>query len=172
MHRRFVFTALLAAVLLAGCGGSSAPKPVVGPVVDAPAGLGYDANPAVYHLGAAIAANAPHSSGDAVTSYTVSPALPAGLVLDPATGVLSGTLVYGANPAPYYLTSAVTPNAPSIAAAISTYWVSPALPAGLLLDAATGVITGTPLVSGEGTYTVTAGNSGGSVTCTLHLTVI
>src|SRR5436853_7182059 len=105
MHRRFVFTALSAAVLLAGCGGSSAPKPVVGPVVDAPAGLGYDANPAVYHLGAAIAANAPHSSGDAVTSYTVSPALPAGLVLGPAPAVLSGTPAAAAAQATYTVTA-------------------------------------------------------------------
>jgi N-acetylneuraminic acid mutarotase len=55
---------------------------------------------------------------------------------------------------------------------INTYWVSPALPAGLLLNAATGVITGTPLVTGQGTFRVTASNSGGSVTCDLVLKII
>jgi hypothetical protein len=56
----------------------------------APSALSYSSNPATYTLGAAIT-NTPTSSGGAVTSYVVSPALPAGLTLNPSTGVISGT---------------------------------------------------------------------------------
>jgi len=56
-----------------------------------PSGLAYAANPAVYTKGSAISPNTPTSSGGAVASYSVSPALPAGLTLDASTGVISGT---------------------------------------------------------------------------------
>ena len=57
----------------------------------APSGLAYATNPATYTRGVAIAANAPTSGGGAVVGYAVSPALPAGLSLHPATGVITGT---------------------------------------------------------------------------------
>ncbi|HZX94657.1 MAG TPA: putative Ig domain-containing protein, partial [Myxococcales bacterium] len=179
-------------------------------VTDAPpTQLVYGMPQATYTKGIAIPANVPSSAGGAVTRYIVSPALPAGLAIDSATGVISGTptvsaarfsytvtasnsggsttaqveikvedsapgpLAYAANPATYYLNASITPNAPSSAGGgITTYRVSPALPAGLLLNAATGVITGTPLVTSQGTFRVTANNSGGSVSCDLFLTVI
>ncbi len=59
--------------------------------VQAPSALSYGSNPAVYTKGAAITANAPSSGGDAVVSYSVSPALPSGLSLDTTSGVISGT---------------------------------------------------------------------------------
>ncbi|MDP1832911.1 MAG: kelch repeat-containing protein [Geothrix sp.] len=59
-------------------------------VVEAPSALAYPANPAVYIVGIAIPANSPTHSGGAIASYAVSPALPAGLGLDPASGVISG----------------------------------------------------------------------------------
>jgi hypothetical protein len=67
----------------------------------APSGLVYAENPAVYTVGLAIAANVPRSGGGAVASYTVSPDLPAGLSLDPATGVISGTPAAAAGAATY-----------------------------------------------------------------------
>jgi hypothetical protein len=75
---------------------------------------------AVYTNGVAITPNRPTSSGGTVTSYSVSPALPAGLSLSPTTGIISGT------------PTAVTPRA---------------------------------------TYTVTASNSDGSTTASLTITV-
>jgi hypothetical protein len=49
--------------------------------------------------------------------------------------------------------------------AVISYSVSPALPSGLSLNTATGVISGTPtVVSANATYTVTATNSGGFTT--------
>ena len=57
----------------------------------APAGLTYSANPVVYTKGQEIARNTPASTGGAVSSYAIAPALPAGLSFDTQTGVLSGT---------------------------------------------------------------------------------
>jgi streptogramin lyase len=57
----------------------------------APRNLAYSTNPATYSKGVAVAANAPTSSGGPVVSYSVSPALPAGLSLDSSTGVITGT---------------------------------------------------------------------------------
>lgn len=54
----------------------------------------------------------------------------------------------------------------------ATYTVSPALPAGLTLNANSGVITGTPsAVTAVNTYVVTATNSYGSTTANVVLTV-
>ena len=60
-------------------------------VATAPTALSYGTSSAVYTVGTAIAANTPTHSGGDITSYAVSPALPAGLSLDAKTGVISGT---------------------------------------------------------------------------------
>jgi uncharacterized repeat protein (TIGR01451 family) len=57
----------------------------------APTGLTYNADPAVYTKGTPIANNPPNLGGGPVLSYVVAPALPAGLTLNPGTGVISGT---------------------------------------------------------------------------------
>jgi len=57
----------------------------------APQALMFANDPGVYTKGVAIAPNPPFTSGGRPTSYRVRPALPAGLVLDPGTGVISGT---------------------------------------------------------------------------------
>src|SRR5208283_5275523 len=56
-----------------------------------PSNLTYSTNPATYTVGVPITANTPSSSGGAVASYGVLPALPTGLVLDPGTGIITGT---------------------------------------------------------------------------------
>ena len=59
--------------------------------------------------------------------------------------------------------TAIVSMAPTVTGIVTNYSVSPALPPGLGIDAATGVISGTPTaVSAAGTYTVTASNTGGS----------
>jgi len=47
--------------------------------------------PSIYLLGQSITPITPSSSGGVVSSYTISPSLPGGLVFDPLTGTISGT---------------------------------------------------------------------------------
>jgi len=56
----------------------------------APTGLSYSYSPIFATVGSPIIADTPNVTG-AVASYTVSPALPAGLSLNATTGVISGT---------------------------------------------------------------------------------
>jgi hypothetical protein len=57
----------------------------------APFGLTYAENPAIYSAGIAIAPNAPEVHGGSVDRYSVLPALPPGLAMSSSTGVISGT---------------------------------------------------------------------------------
>ena len=56
-----------------------------------PLTLSYSTNPAVYDKDVTITPNVPTVTGGDPTGYTVSPALPTGLTLDPVTGIISGT---------------------------------------------------------------------------------
>jgi len=86
---RWIDLFLLAGLLVIsgspGCDSRSNSNP------SAPASLTYTTPSAIYTKGVMIAANSPASIGRAGTSYGVSPALPAGLVLDTSTGIISGT---------------------------------------------------------------------------------
>ena len=175
----------------------------------APSSLAYSSLTASYTKGTAITTNTPSSSGGAVVSYSVSPALPVGLSLNTSTGVISGTptalsaltthtitatnlggsttkqlsitvndvapsaLSYSTLTAGYTQGTAITVNSPtSSGGAVVSYSVSPALPVGLTLNTSTGVISGTPTVaSAATTYTVTATNSGGSVSKVISIAV-
>lgn len=76
--------------------------------------------------------------------------------------------------APIYVKGiAITPDTPASAGGAVTSWsVTPALPAGLSLSASTGTVSGTPtVVAPTATYTVTATGSGGNTTTSLSITV-
>jgi hypothetical protein len=61
---------------------------------------------------------------------------------------------------------------PSVSGTVTSYSVSPALPAGLALNATTGVISGTPTAAAPNTnYVVQASNTSGSTTYTLQFAV-
>jgi hypothetical protein len=196
-----------ALLLLCGCGGGSSPSP--SPVVQPPSGLSYTTLTADYTQGTAIGANNPISTGGAVASYSVSPALPAGLSLNTSTGIIDGTptavtskssytvtasnsagsttaslsitvnvaapagLSYTPGTTVYTVETTIPLNVPtSTGGPVASYGVSPALPAGVTLDDATGIISGIPTaVAATSNYTVTASNSAGSSTATLALTV-
>jgi hypothetical protein len=67
---------------------------------------------------------------------------------------------------------ASTPLNPTVTGTVTSYGVSPALPAGLTLNTSTGQITGTPSAeSAAANYVITAANSGGSTTFSLAITV-
>ena len=80
---------ILTAVSLLFCGCGGGPGSVI--TLQPPSALSYTTATADYTVGTAITPNSPTSTGGAVTSYSVSPALPAGLSLSTSTGIITGT---------------------------------------------------------------------------------
>ena len=65
------------------------------------------------------------------------------------------------------------PNTPVVHGIVTYYSITPALPAGIILDQTTGYILGTPTALSALTYyTITALNPGGSATTSINLGVI
>ncbi len=76
--------------------------------------------------------------------------------------------------APVFVTNtAIAPLTPTVVGEVTSYGVSPALPAGLSLNITTGVISGTPTeVGAKADYTVKATNAAGSTTATVSIAVM
>jgi len=104
MRLVWCFSLSMAAGLLLNCdsrsGEAQAPATTQAPAeasqaqgsaAQAPTRLVYPGDPGVYTRGVAITPDTPYSTGGAITNFSVSPGLPAGLALDPATGTISGT---------------------------------------------------------------------------------
>ncbi|HEY1114497.1 MAG TPA: Ig domain-containing protein, partial [Chitinophagaceae bacterium] len=86
--------------------------------------------------------------------------------------VAPSNLNYSANPATYCVGTTITNNMPSVTGMVTSYSVSPELPAGLSLNTTTGVISGTPTAaSAAANYTITATNSCGSTTAIVSINV-
>jgi hypothetical protein len=74
------------------------------------------------------------------------------------------------SPQSYTVGTAITPLTATVTGTVASYGVSPALPAGLALDTASGTISGTPTAAAaQAAYTVTATNAGGATTFALTL---
>ena len=166
---------------LAGCGRSggetqapppppvvAAEQPAAAPVA-APQALNYASDPSVYTRGVAIAANTPFCTGGQPTGYRIHPALPAGLALDPASGIISGTPAGVSARATYQVTAS---NSGGSATASLTITVNDQGPAGapvvtlppFVSASADGLVASTPDLGKGVTYdwrldggTVTAG---------------
>jgi hypothetical protein len=71
------------------------------------------------------------------------------------------------------INTAITPLTPTVAGEVTSYSVTPALPAGLSFDTASGVISGTPTsVTAQANYTVKANNAAGSTTSIVSIAVM
>ena len=79
-----------------------------------PTDLMYSTNPAMYTVGVSVPPNLPSSSGGAVTSYAISPALPIGLNFDISTGAITGTPVAVTNAADYLVTASNSAGSTSV----------------------------------------------------------
>ena len=137
-------SAFLMALFLTACGGSGGKLPLLPP----DSSLNY-ASPPAFTVTIPISPIVP-THNVYLTNFSIIPNLPAGLVLDPATGVISGT--------------------PMQIAATTTYTVS--VPDGTSAVTATLVITVNPLpaaVSPRPTSRLTSTNAGGADTLDLDI---
>ncbi len=110
-------------------------------------------------------------------TYTVTATTAAGCIgtttftLDVFSATAPSALSYSPTSQTVRQATAITAMTPTVSGGAPTYTISPALPAGLSINPTTGVISGTLTAAQTGTvaYTVTATNSGGSVTATVTL---
>jgi hypothetical protein len=133
-----------------------------------PSGLGLNATTGVI--------SGTPSAVDASTSYTVTGATASGDVQATLTITVDATkpaVAYSANSYVFAANrSSTTSNPTSSGGPVVSWSVSPSLPAGLVIDRGTGVISGTPTTaSPTTTYMVTATNSGGQATASIQITV-
>ena len=126
------------------------------PATVPPSNLVYSTNPAVYTVGTAIAPNTPSNGGGVVASFSVVPALPAGLSLNTTTGVIGGSPSAVTAPANYTVTAT---NAAGSTTSILTFTVN-APPAPTI---STQPQSQTVYVGQSATFSVTASGTG-----TLH----
>ncbi|HEX2585058.1 MAG TPA: putative Ig domain-containing protein, partial [Steroidobacteraceae bacterium] len=86
--------------------------------------------------------------------------------VDPPTALLYPT------PQTYWVGTQIAPLSPTVKGSVTSYSVSPAFPAGLVLNESTGQLSGTPTAATAlSTYLVTAKNSGGYTSFSLSLLV-
>jgi hypothetical protein len=94
----------LATAFVAGCHGGGGGDDIVGGAT-APGGLHYSVSHVFYTLNQPIVNDVPSSDGGPITHYSIEPALPAGLTINPDTGVISGTPTQESPLSPYTVTA-------------------------------------------------------------------
>ncbi|MEC7180713.1 MAG: putative Ig domain-containing protein, partial [Candidatus Thermoplasmatota archaeon] len=173
----------------------------------APTSITYNPSSFTLTKGTTMNTTTPTTTGGTVTTWSVSPSLPAGLSIASSDGALSGTptavtpqatytvtgtntggsitttitiqvndvapiISYSSIPALTKGTAMTTVSPTSSGGAVTSWSVSPSLPAGLTLSSTTGAISGTPTtVTASASYTVTATNTGGTDTASVTIVV-
>jgi hypothetical protein len=95
----------------------------------APSTLTYTSESVVYPIHMPIAPNSPNNSGGMAPLYSVSPALPPGLNLSAATGVISGTPLIATAEADYVVTASDSGGAAIATLTLATAKIVPPTPA-------------------------------------------
>jgi uncharacterized protein (DUF1800 family) len=101
-----------------GGGGTGGP----GPTVSAPSGLTYGFSSATWRTDEPIGPFVPNVGGGAPDQYSVTPALPAGIVLDPVTGVLQGVCTEQTTTTDYVIEAANTAGESRTTITLETPW--------------------------------------------------
>ena len=84
----------------------------------------------------------------------------------------SVALTYPSGVQTFTVGTAITPITPTVTGTLTSFTVSPALPAGLSLDSGKGTLSGTPTaVAASANYTVSATGTGGSASATVTIVV-
>ena len=102
------------------CGGGGGGG---GPSIAPPSNLSYSASTALYRTDGAILPNVPTVDGDPVTLWQISPALPPGLNLNTASGVIEGSPIAPLDPTTYTVTAANGGGQTSATVNIEIKWV-------------------------------------------------
>jgi gliding motility-associated-like protein len=136
---------------------------VVNPAISEPFGVSVDNKGNIFVAEyPAVIQELPAAGGSLITiiSYATN---------GPGSGVQA--LAAGSNGTIYALENVTQPAIDKIT--VGTYAITPALPAGLAFDTATGIISGTPTVLSPPTdYQVTAGNEAGNASATVNISVV
>ena len=120
-------------------------------VNDIPPAISYNPSSLTLTMGIAMTPASPTSSGGTVTTWSVSPSLPAGLSLDTSTGVISGTPTAITSSAPYTITATNTGGTDSTTVTIIVNDVAPTITyasSSLTLTKGTAMTTETPTSTG------------------------
>ena len=134
-----------------------------------PAGLSFDTStgvisgtPTAITSTATYTITATNTGGSATTTVDIT-----------VNDVIPSSVDYSGNPFTLTKGTAMTAVTPTSSGGSVTSWsISPTLPAGLSFDTSTGAISGTPTaISSSTVYTVTASNTGGSATETVTIQV-
>lgn len=105
--------------------------------------------------------------GGGESAPVATPSTPSTLAASPAPP----TAVY-ASPPLYVAKQSISPLAPTVSGSATAFSVSPPLPAGLAIDARSGIVTGTPTAGiATSDYAVSVTGPGGTTTATLRLGV-
>jgi hypothetical protein len=140
-----------------------------------PSGLTYSSNPATYVIGQPITANTPSSSGGAVTSYSITPALPSGLNFNTTSGVIAGTPTVLSAASNYTVTA--TNGAGSAQATVNVTVAAAVSLTGRVVDdggnnlsgitvSVTGLLSGSTSTDSSGNFSFSNLAAGGSYTVT------